>query len=85
MTHQLTLELSDEIYQPLTEKAKASGQTGEAAAQEYLAVALSQMPGYGRLRRWAGFFDSGVPDAGLRHDEYIGQALLDELRGKSDA
>lgn len=40
---------------------------------------------YGTLRRLAGCLDSGLPDAGSRHDDYIGDALEDELRGNADA
>jgi hypothetical protein len=79
MTHQLTLELPDEVYQPLVQKAQATGQTVAAVAQECLSQALTRKAGYGRLRRWAGALASGVPDAGVRHDEYLGQALYDEL------
>jgi hypothetical protein len=85
MTHQLTLELTDEEYQPLVRQAEATGRTVEAVAKERLTLPLAQQPGYGRLRRWAGAFNSGVTDAGVRHDDYIGDALLDELRGRPDA
>ena len=85
MSHQITLNLSDEVYQPLLENAQRAGQSVEAVAQDCLANVFRAKAGYGRLRRWAGAFASDVTDAGLRHDEYLGQALLDELRGKTDA
>ncbi len=85
MMHQITLVIPDEVYQPLLRKAQETGQPLEAVANACLAHALNPKPGWGRLRRWAGAFASGVPDAGLRHDEYLGHALLEELRGKPDA
>lgn len=85
MTHQITLEIPDEVYQPLLQKAQATGQAVEAVASACLAESLQkELPG-SRLRRWAGAFASGLPDAATRHHDYLGQALQDELQGKSDA
>jgi hypothetical protein len=79
MTHQLTLALPDEVYQPLAQRAQETGRTVEAVAEERLAEAVrGQQPG-DRLRAFAGFWASNIPDAGLRHDEYLGQALHEEL------
>jgi hypothetical protein len=33
------------------------------------------------IEKFIGAFDSGVTDLGTRHDDYIGQSLLRELRG----
>ena len=79
MTHQLTLEVPDEIYQPLLQKAQVTGQTVEAVAGACLAASVENGAPGSRLRKWAGFWASNVPDAGVRHDEYLGQALYDEL------
>jgi hypothetical protein len=79
MTHQLTLQVPDEVFQPLLQKAQVMGQTVETVASAYLAESVAiDAPG-SRLRKWAGFWASNVPDAGVRHDEYLGQALYDEL------
>ena len=84
MTHQLNLELPDDVYQPLAQHAQATGQTVEALAQAHLAKAVQHgVPG-SRLRRWAGVFDSGLTDVATRHHEYLGQALHDELQGNKD-
>jgi hypothetical protein len=85
MTHQLRLEIPDEVYQPLLQKAQATGQTVEAVAGECLADSLRSVAPGSRLRRWAGAFASGLPDLATRHHEYLGQALYDELQGKKDA
>ena len=86
MPHQLSLSIPDEVYEPLQRRAEAKAQTVEALAGECLARAAEEddpRPGAG-LRRWAGAFASGVTDAGERHDEYLGQALYDEMTGKTD-
>lgn len=36
------------------------------------------------LLKLAGMFSSGVPDAFTHHDEYLGQALYDEMRGRGE-
>jgi predicted transcriptional regulator len=82
MTHQLTINVSDDIYQPLLAQAQATGRSPEALAAELVANGLGQVSPGELLRRWAGTIDSGVSDAAQRHDEYLGQALHDELRGK---
>ena len=84
MTHQLVLEIPDEVYQPLLRRAQDTGRPLESVAAECLAQAV-QAPGPSeRLRCWAGAIDSGIPDLAQRHDEYIGQALFDELKGRQD-
>jgi hypothetical protein len=85
MTHHLKLELSDDVHRPLAQQAAAAGQTVEAAARDCLAYALQRPAGYGRLRKWAGAFSSAVTDAGQRHDDHIGDALVEELRGRPGA
>jgi hypothetical protein len=85
MTHQLTLEIPEEVYQPLLQQARASGQTIEEVVQACLATSVQGAAPGSRLRRWAGAFASGVTDAATRHHEYLGQALDDELQGKKDA
>jgi hypothetical protein len=84
MTHQLTLEVPDEVYQPLLHKAQVMGQTVEAVARACLAESVGSVAPGSRLRKWAGAFASGIPDVATRHHEYLGQALYDELRGKQD-
>ena len=85
MTHQLTLELPDEVYQPLARKAQAVGQSVEVVAQACLTESIRrELPG-SRLGKWAGAFDSGLPDVATRHHEYLGKALYDELQGMKDA
>ena len=79
MTHQITLAVPDEVYQPLLRHAHETGQPLEFIAGACIAEAVSAFTPGGRLRRWTGAWASNVPDASLRHDEYLGQALSDEL------
>lgn len=79
MTHQITLAIPDEVYQPLLRQAHATGQPLEAIAGACIADAVSALTPGSRLRRWTGAWASKVPDASLRHDEYLGQVLGDEL------
>lgn len=83
MTHPITLDMPDELYQPLVELAKEKGQTVEKVAKACLADSLATAPG-ARLRKWRGATASNLPDASVRHDDYLGQAILDQMQGKAD-
>jgi len=83
VTHQLTLEIPDEVYQPLLQEAKEKGQSVEAVAQECVAEAVRKRVPENAHRRWIGAFESEVPDAAERHHEYLGQALHDEMQGRT--
>jgi hypothetical protein len=83
MSHQVILDLPDELYQPLAQQAQEAGKKPEEIITDWLVrvVRLRQ----DRLRRWAGAFASGIPDAAVRHHEYLGQALLPEGQDRHDA
>ena len=81
MSHQLTLELPDDVYRPLLHKAKARGQSVESMAQDCLTELVRPCGSGSRLGKWAGAIASGLPDVASRHHEYLGQAQHDELRG----
>ncbi len=65
MPHQLTLELPDEVYQPLVHAAQQAGQSLEqwAAAQlcSYAASSVKQGADLARLLAHAGAVDLGQP------------------------
>jgi hypothetical protein len=65
MTHQLTLELADEVFQPLTQAAQQAGQSLEqwATVQLRLCAASSakQAADLARLLAHAGAVDLGQP------------------------
>jgi hypothetical protein len=81
MTHALTIELPDEVYQPLVDRANAEGQSPESIALNLVAMAIKPPPRGALLRKWKGALNSGIPDLAERHDHYLGQALADELKG----
>ena len=74
----LTIEVSDELLVYLRQAAARLGKTPETVAAEYLANLTPRLAA-GALRRWAGAWASNVPDASLRHDDYLGQALHQQL------
>jgi hypothetical protein len=80
MTHTLILEVPDEVFVPLAKTAQETGATLEKLAVEWLAAA-SRKGEDDPLEEWIGAFASTVPDWADQHDKYIGQALMDELRG----
>jgi hypothetical protein len=80
MTHSLTIEIPDEIYQPLVVRARQEGQSPESLAGDLVAHGLRPAGLSPELRKWAGSVNSGVSDAAQRHDDYLGQAQADQLR-----
>lgn len=79
MGHKLTLEISDDIYEPLNRNAEQTGRSPEVVAIEWLKTAaetLTEDP----LLQLAGVFAANVTDMSERHDHYIGDQLLMDLR-----
>jgi hypothetical protein len=74
----LTVEISDELLECLRQFAAQQGKTPEAVAAEYLAN-LKANPPAGAVRRWVGAWASNVPDASVRHDDYLGEGLHRQL------
>jgi len=76
--------MPDDLYQALLRRTQETGRSLEETAADSLAQAL-QNPAPGELLRSStGAWASGVPDASVRHDDYLGQALHDELQGRRD-
>jgi hypothetical protein len=80
MAATLSIEMPDELFEQLQQRALEQGKTPETVAVEYLMSLLSSTND-DRLLRWVGAFESSVPDAAQRHDQYLGQALYEELKG----
>lgn len=78
----LQIELPEELLEDLRRQAAPSGKTPAVLAADYVALQIrySDNP----LLKWAGAVSSNVPDASLRHDEYLGQAIYDEMQGRSE-
>jgi len=83
MTHSITIELPEHIYQPLAKEAKAKGRKVEEIALERLAKDSSKKID-DPFEKFIGAFDSKGKDWANRHDEYLGENLMSELRGKNE-
>jgi len=79
MEHTLTIELSDEIYEPLTKTAEETGKTPEELAVAWLLLAIRYVL-KDPLEEFIGAFHSDVADWADQHDKYLGQALIEEMR-----
>jgi hypothetical protein len=84
MARSLTLEIPDDVYEPLRCQAKKSGRTPEDIATEWLAATIRRMA-EDPLLQLAGTIESDITDVADRHDYYIGEQLLKELRADADA
>ncbi|HEY0070727.1 MAG TPA: hypothetical protein VGE04_12245 [Chloroflexia bacterium] len=76
MTHTLQLEIPEDIYNLLEQRAEQTKQPLEELAIQWLAKA-SQDFADDPLDKYIGAFTSGVPDWADKHDEYIGASLMD--------
>ncbi len=83
MTHSLTLEVPDNIYQSLIDKASKNGKKIEEVALEKLANGDEQHID-DPLDEFVGAFRSEVPDWAENHDKYLGESLYRELRGENE-
>src|SRR5260370_15870087 len=74
VSHQIVLNIPDEIYQPLEEQAEKAGKSPATIINELLTrmIQLRRDP----LRRLAGAFTSGVPDPAEHHHEHLGHGLV---------
>ena len=83
MTHSMTIELPEAVYQSLSEEAEAKGRRVEEIALEKLAKdtpATIDDP----LDEFVGAFRSDVPDWADNHDKYLGENLMREMRGENE-
>jgi len=84
MTHTLTLELPEQVYEPLLKVAQRTGTTLEHVALEYITNEVACFEN-DPVEKFIGAFDSGVADLGSRHDEYIGESLMRELHVEEES
>jgi len=80
MERTLTLELPEDIYEPLAETAKRRGATPEALAREWLATAVHHAMN-DPVEAFIGAFESQELDWVDRHDMYLGEAAMQKVIG----
>jgi hypothetical protein len=73
MSQALTLNLPDEAYSALLQAGRDRSEPPEAVASKLLADALSDP-----LVSLFGCLEYSRPDVAERHDQYIGEGILDE-------
>jgi hypothetical protein len=75
MTHELTLKLPEEIYQPLVNLAARKGQTLEELALQCISQA-SQQSVDDPIEQFIGAIPSNIPNWTDQPDLFLGQNLL---------
>lgn len=76
MSHQLILDVPNEVYDPLARTAKQAGATPEQLAVDWLA-AISRHAAKDPVEKWIGALPSTVSDWTDRPDKYLGDGLME--------
>lgn len=89
MNHPLILELPENVYDSLLEKAKQSGKSPETLAVQLL-TAATQTVIDDPLERFIGAFSSHGSDWADAHDKHLGLSVTETMRreerqGRADA
>lgn len=79
MSYSLTIEVPDNIYEPLKKTAEQSGQSPEALATQWLAIAVQHLK-EDPLEQFIGGLRSQGVDWADRHDEYLGKAVAGTMQ-----
>lgn len=80
MTHSLTLDLPEEIYQSLLKTALTNGKKVEEVAVAVLA-SVKKKKVADPFERFIGSVRSDITDLAENHDKYIGENLAQDLNG----
>jgi hypothetical protein len=81
MAHTVLLELPDDVYKLLAQAAEQTSQPLEELAVEWLSNATRRVTD-DPLAKYIGAIRTDVPNWGERHDELLGQALMDDHRSE---
>jgi len=76
MSHQLILDVPNEVYDPLAKTAKQAGATPEQLAVDWLA-AISRHAAKDPVEKWIGALPSTVSNWSEQPDKYLGEGLMD--------
>lgn len=83
MSQTLQVEISDEAYRHLAQLARRAGKTPAQLGAEIVSRNVAGLPP-DPLDEFIGKFNSGVSDAADKHDRYLSETLLKEMRGQED-
>ena len=78
MSHTLLLEVPEDVYQTLAKTAEQIGQPPEALATQWVITATRHFAN-DPLEQFIGAFSSNSLDWADRHDEYLGQAVMETM------
>ena len=78
MGHMLTLDVPEEVYQSLIQKAEQTGQPPEAVAVQLLATATQHRVN-DPLEQFIGAFRGHGADWADQHDTYLGKTIKDSM------
>ena len=84
MQHTLAVSIPDRTFETLRRVAADEQRTPEDVASDWLAAAVERVENDPVLKL-LGSVRSDVTDVSERHDYYLGQALMAEMRGEEDA
>ncbi|MBC6418022.1 MAG: hypothetical protein GDA44_04125 [Prochloron sp. SP5CPC1] len=79
MSQVLTLQIPEEVYQPLVEIAQQRGQSPEEFAIQELIFSIQHFAD-DPLKPFIGSIQSNIPDWTENHDRYLGEKLLTKSR-----
>lgn len=83
MTHSITIDLPETVYNKLVEKASRNGKRVEEFAVDQLSngdsVTIDDP-----FEQFIGSLHTDIPDWADNHDKYIGQQLMREMRGENE-
>jgi hypothetical protein len=83
MGHTLTLEVPEDLYQPLAETARQTGRTPEELAAQMLSKAIREELD-DPIEKFIGALRSQVPDWADQHDKYLRQTLMEEMQSQEE-
>lgn len=78
MSHTLTIEVPDTIYEPLQKTAAQNGQSPEALVTQWISIAVQRLT-EDPLEQFIGALRSQGSDWADHHDQYLGKAIADTM------
>ena len=84
MNHTLTLEIPEEIYEPLAKSAEQTGRTPEQMAAQLVTERVRQLAD-DPVEKFIGAFSSNTSDWADDHDKYVGEELLKHTLNETEA